>query len=215
MDLDRIRSTRLDPARADRSRYCARLARAADQLGGLPDSTTEGRRWPELSQEELQTVLSGEAGRIRDALSEANRVDMLMRDLTASATESFGRTGAVKKLEKSFETVWGKMIPERQAEIDGARKLFVAAALEFAIKRYGLRETAFFGGYAPLIFGGEEWDVATRLQGNVARPDAEQRMAQFEGQAEELIAAAADILGEGRELSQLKRTLGRLQKKMP
>jgi tetratricopeptide (TPR) repeat protein len=209
------RAERLDPSRADRSRYCAELSAAAEQLGGLPDLSPDGRPWSQLSQDDLQTILSQRAETIRDAMAEADRIDMLMRDLTASATESYGRTATVKKLENSFETVWGKMIPDEQARIDEARAVFVAASLEFAIKRYGLRETAFFGGFAALIFGNEEWDVASRLQGNVARADSSERMAEFKEQAEELIAAASDLLGEGQELSQLERTLKKLKKKMP
>jgi tetratricopeptide (TPR) repeat protein len=209
------RAERLDPARADRSRYCARLATAAGQLGGLPELTADGRQWRELSQEELQAILSGEAERVRDTLKQAIKVDMLMRDLTASATEALGRTGAVKKLENSFETVWGRMIPDRQAVLDGARALFVAASLEFAIKRYGLRETAFFGGYASLIFGREDWDLATRLHENMAHDDAEERASRFQEQADELIEAAEEILGQGKDLSKLKRNLGKVRKKMP
>jgi hypothetical protein len=209
------RAAALSPAQADRSRYCARLAESAGQLGGLPELSPDGKPWNELSKEELGAVLSGKAEIIRGAFAEANRIDMLMRDLMASAIEAVGNTGAAKKVQKGFVAIWVNMIPDQQARLDEARKDFVAASLEFAIKRYGLRETAFFGGYAPLIFGNEEWDIATRLQTNAARADAAARAAEFDEQVEELITAAEEILGEGRELTQLRRNLVKLQKRIP
>jgi hypothetical protein len=204
----------LSPAQADRSRYCARLAEAAGQIGGLPELSPDGRPWKELSQEDLGAILSEKAGIIRNAFTEAHRIDMLMRELTATATESFGSSGAVRKMQRSFEKVWSEMIPDHQLTVDGAREYFVAASLEFAIRRYGLRETAFFGGYASLIFGNEEWDIAKRLDVNAAREDAEERKAQFGEQSEELIEAAGTILGEGQEHTKLKKTLQKLAKRI-
>ncbi len=55
-------------------------------------------------------------------------------------------------------------VPERAAagtvgtaELAGARATFLAAALEYAMRNYPIRETAFFGGYAPLIFHPDRW----------------------------------------------------------
>lgn len=46
---------------------------------------------------------------------------------------------------------------ELQAGIDAAKLVFVAAAMEYAVRGLPIRETAFFGGYAPLIFHSNRW----------------------------------------------------------
>ena len=43
------------------------------------------------------------------------------------------------------------------ASLAQARSTFVGAALEYALRDHDIRETAFLGGYAPLIFHPEEW----------------------------------------------------------
>ena len=37
--------------------------------------------------------------------------------------------------------------------------VFVAAALEYAIRGHSIREAAFFGGYAPMIFRAQNWHL--------------------------------------------------------
>ena len=37
--------------------------------------------------------------------------------------------------------------------------VFVAAALEYALRGHSIREAAFFGGYAPLIFRAQNWRI--------------------------------------------------------
>ena len=37
--------------------------------------------------------------------------------------------------------------------------VFVAAALEYAVRGHGIREAAFFGGYAPLVFQRSAWKI--------------------------------------------------------
>jgi hypothetical protein len=44
-----------------------------------------------------------------------------------------------------------------QAELDAAHPVFVAAALEYTMRNLPIRETAFFGGFAPLIFHPNRW----------------------------------------------------------
>ena len=51
-----------------------------------------------------------------------------------------------------------------QLLIDGAQSLFVAAAMEYGLRRYGIRETAFLGGYAPMIFHQKLWDLEVQLR---------------------------------------------------
>ena len=46
-----------------------------------------------------------------------------------------------------------------QRGIDAARPVFIRAALEYSLRRYGIRETAFFGGYAPLMFHSDKWKL--------------------------------------------------------
>jgi hypothetical protein len=45
------------------------------------------------------------------------------------------------------------------AEVEGFRRVFVAAALEYALRNLPLRETAFQAGYAPLIFHRSRWQL--------------------------------------------------------
>jgi hypothetical protein len=60
-----------------------------------------------------------------------------------------------------------RLDPKLRAEI--ARTLretrgqFVAAGLEYAIRRYGIRETAFREGYAVLIFQDRAWELPEGL----------------------------------------------------
>ena len=118
-----------NPAEANRARYCYRLAAMARELGGLPTALDDGRTIAELSKDDLQQVLGDQVR----ALGE-------LRDEVAG----------MKKVKK-------RQRRKLEARLDAIHRTFTAAALEFALKRYGIREAAFFGGYAPLIFRPREW----------------------------------------------------------
>lgn len=121
----------IDPDDADRERYSSRLAALAADLGTLPQSAPDGRPWGALSKDQLQAFMVEQAARAQQALAEA-------RDPEKPTPER---------------------LTELEATIAEAQPLFVAAALEFAVQRYGIQETAFFGGFARLIFHKHEWRV--------------------------------------------------------
>jgi tetratricopeptide (TPR) repeat protein len=123
------RAERLDPAEGDRARYAWRLARMAAELRELPAVAPSGRPWSELSKSDLETLLTEQAQAVRSALGESE-----------ATAEPERRT-------------------ELQSRIDAARPVFVAAALEYTARGHGIRETAFMGGYAPLIFHANEWQL--------------------------------------------------------
>jgi len=126
---------RLNPADANRARYCWRLSRLAEELGSLPPSAPDGREWGALSREELETMMKTQAEEVGAAVAAA----------VAAAVD--GHPAAEPVLQ------------ELQRLADAAKPLFVAAGLEYAVRGLPIRQTAFFGGYAPLIFKAEEWDV--------------------------------------------------------
>lgn len=119
----------LDPADADRARYCVHVTRMADELGELAELAADGRKWAELTKEELEQTLLEQATVVREAVAEAK---------------------AAEKLEP-------KLRNELQQRINAAAPLFVTAAVEYVARGYGLREHAFFGGYAPLVFRNRDW----------------------------------------------------------
>jgi tetratricopeptide (TPR) repeat protein len=122
---------RRDPANANRPRYCGKLAGMAAAIGELPQTAADGRPWAQLDGEELDRVMIDQAALVRGIIAEANQAEK------------------IKKKQRR----------QMQAQIDEAKSLFVSAGLEFALRRLGIREKAFFGGYAPLIFRPGEWEL--------------------------------------------------------
>jgi tetratricopeptide (TPR) repeat protein len=51
-----------------------------------------------------------------------------------------------------------KLRAETASKLLETRRLFIAACLEYAVRRYGIRETAFREGYAVLIFQDRAWE---------------------------------------------------------
>jgi tetratricopeptide (TPR) repeat protein len=126
------RAARLDVANADRYRYGSALAMLASKTPELPTSPDGERSWEELAKEELEAILTDQAKLARDARAEAD----------ASAPLSI-------ELRKEF-----------LERMEPLRPRFVAAAQEYLTRGYNLREAAFFGGYAPLVFHLREWRPA-------------------------------------------------------
>ena len=89
-----------------------------------------------MSHKELEEMLKQQAQLVRDVKTEAEAIDAL--------------TGEQRK--------------SLDARIAGARPLFVGAAVESIRRGVNLREAAFFGGYAPLIFHAREWKVKPRVK---------------------------------------------------
>ena len=126
------RAVRLNPGNADRYRYGSALADLCRATSDIPISPDGERGWDEMSREELEEMLKQQAQVVRDGKAEAAAIDVLTWEQ-----------------RKSFD-----------ARIAGARPLFVGAALEIMRRGINLREAAFFGGYAPLIFHAREWKLA-------------------------------------------------------
>lgn len=122
---------RLNPTNADRYRYGSGLAELCRMTEDIPISPDGERGWDELSREELEQLLTQQAQVVRDVKAEAEAIGQL----TIEQRKSFN------------------------ARIAGARPLFVGAALESMRRGIDLREAAFFGGYAPLIFHAREWQA--------------------------------------------------------
>ena len=101
----------------------------ASDIGELPATAPDGRPWSELAKEDLEAVMLEQATAARQAITEAVEAG----------------------------TLRGPPRLEIQAKIDPRRAWFIAAGLEYALRGYGIREAAFFGGYAPMVFRAREW----------------------------------------------------------
>lgn len=128
------RAEKIDMAQGDDPRYAAALARQAVQLGGLPPTDPAGKPWTSYDRTELETFLTESATAAR-----AVRAD-------AFARESGGTWNAEER-EKAV------------GRLRDVRRGFVAAGIEYAIRGLPLRETAFTGQYAPLVFQDTEWTL--------------------------------------------------------
>lgn len=126
---------RLDPAKGDRARYCGRLAALALASPAVASKAPDGRSLRELDRETLETLMKAHADVVLNARKE------------------------VEEATAAGQSVTEERIAELQTAIDSARPIFVGAALEYALRRYPIRETAFFGGYAPLIFHATRWKL--------------------------------------------------------
>jgi tetratricopeptide (TPR) repeat protein len=131
---------RANPAEGDRARYSWRLAAMAEKLDFVPDATPDGRAIAELAQGEIEALLKEQAARVMEITSRA----------AAEPLDDAEREGLAD-------------------EIETIRPLFVAAALEYTARGLPIRETAFFGGFAPLIFHESRW----KLPEYVPEPEAE------------------------------------------
>lgn len=115
-------------------RYAAALARQAAALGAIPATDPLGVSWTRYERERLE-------GALREAAAAA-------RALRAEAVgrEEGGTWDAAARDEAA----------SRLREIRGR---FVAAGIEYAVRGLPLRETAFSGNYATLVFQEAEWQL--------------------------------------------------------
>jgi tetratricopeptide (TPR) repeat protein len=132
-------SIRLDPGGADDPRYAARLADTAAVLAPLP-AAADGAAFTSMDENGLKAVLKTQ--------SEAA---MAAR---ARAAEAMGpeKDGAPHRLDPKLRAEIARTLRE-------TRQRFVAAGLEFSVRGYGIRETAFGSGYAVLIFQDSAWEL--------------------------------------------------------
>jgi tetratricopeptide (TPR) repeat protein len=133
-------SIRLDPGSADDPRYAARLADTAAVLAPLP-SAADGTAFTSMDENALKAVLKSQS----DAALAAR----------ARAVEAMGpeKDGApTHRLDPKLRAEIAQTLRE-------SRQRFVAAGLEYAIRGYGIRETAFGSGYAVLIFQDSAWGL--------------------------------------------------------
>ena len=103
----------------------------AEELEALPSLSPSGKPWTHLPRKELEELMLQQAERVKAAVGKV---------ASGEVTGEEGRAG----LER---------------EIADAKPVFVRAALEYAVRRYPIRETAFVGGYAPLIFHARRWKL--------------------------------------------------------
>jgi len=120
----------LDRVNADKPRYAARVAALAAEVGILPLSGPDGRPWEALSREDLETLMSAQAAAVRSA-----------KEAAAAAPGD----PAVRA--------------KQTAAIAAAKRLLASAAVEYVLRDLPLRETAFSGGWAPLLFQPAEWEL--------------------------------------------------------
>ena len=110
-----------------------------------------------MSREELESFLKTQSDA---ALASQSRIGEEM---------AAGKDGAPTK------AIDAKLRSEESQKLAGTRKLFVAAALEYSIKQYGIRETAFREGYAVLIFQDRAWEVPPDPKAPDKRPRRRER----------------------------------------
>lgn len=120
----------LNPGQGDRARYCARLAGMASRLE-MPGQAPSGKGWDEFSKEELQALMTDQANQVKSIRTELAGIE----SLTAEDRERLG------------------------SALDRIKPVFVAATLEYATRGHSIREAAFFGGFAPLLFQNKQWRI--------------------------------------------------------
>lgn len=134
-------AVKLDPGEGDDPRYAARLADAAAALAPLPSATAKGVAFKSMTQSDLEAFLKT----CLDSVTTAqNRAASLMKP------ESEGKPP--RALDSHVRV-------ELTASLLATRQELVAAGLEYAVRHYGIRETAFRDGYALLIFQDRAWDL--------------------------------------------------------
>lgn len=140
-------SVRLDPEGADDPRYSARLADTAAVLAPLP-TAADGAAFTAMDESRLKSVLKSQS----EAALAAR----------ARAAEAMGpeKDGApTHRLDPKLRAETARTLRE-------TRQRFVAAGLEFAVRGYGIRETAFGNGYAVLIFQDSAWELPQDPEGS-------------------------------------------------
>jgi tetratricopeptide (TPR) repeat protein len=131
----------LDPGNADDPRYASRVAMMAAGLPALPAVGAEGKPFQTMSGEELEAAMKAEFEAVREVQGRGAVAMKAGADgVPTVALEPQVRAGLTSELE-------------------ALKGRFTAAALEYALRRGPIRETAFREGYAVLIFQNREWEL--------------------------------------------------------
>jgi len=81
------------------------------------------------------------------------------RSMSQADLEAFLKARSATAIASQTSAVDPKKRAEAAAALLETRRQFVAAGLEYAVRRYGIRETAFREGYAVLIFQDRAWEL--------------------------------------------------------
>ncbi len=126
------RAEKIDMRIGSDPRYASALARQAAALGSLPTTDSAGRAIASLDPEALEETMRGAAAALR-----------------AKREEAAGLLEA------------GRLDAEARDRLDGEirviRGVFVAAGIEYAVRRLPIRETAFRDQLGTLVFQDAEW----------------------------------------------------------
>jgi len=148
-------SVKLDPANGDDARYAARLADTAAAIAPLPLTVSGGTAFTAMAQADLEATLKS---RGETALASQKRAAEAVRDAAGGQAES-------------------ALEPKLRAELAQTLKLtrreFVAAGLEYVLRHYPIRDTAFREGYAVLVFQDRAWELPADPGSEVKAPTAE------------------------------------------
>jgi tetratricopeptide (TPR) repeat protein len=79
--------------------------------------------------------------------------------MSQTELEAFMKAQSQAALAAQTQVSDPKLLAETATKLLETRKVFVAACLEYAVRRYGIRETAFREGYAVLIFQDRAWEL--------------------------------------------------------
>jgi tetratricopeptide (TPR) repeat protein len=118
-----------NPVDPNRPRYGSRLATMAAKLEVVPERAPQGKAWTELTKEELESLLKEQSEQVKATLSEVQQA------------------GEIDKETRQ----------QYRAQLNEIRAVFVPAALEYVLRGHSIRQTSFFGGYAPLILNRKAW----------------------------------------------------------
>ncbi|ANM28632.1 hypothetical protein ABI59_01875 [Acidobacteria bacterium Mor1] len=134
-----------------------------DQSAALNPSSEEAntaRYSSNLARMALETELADRAPEDRSwgSLSQTDLED-LMKD----------QAEVVQSTQAAFKSGELTDAAAAQDKIDGARRVFVKAALEYVARNFPIRATSFQGGYAPLIFRSGPWKIPVPRK-NATRP---------------------------------------------
>jgi tetratricopeptide (TPR) repeat protein len=128
------RAEKIDMRIGSDPRYASALARQAATLGSLPRTDGEGVPWTSHDRAGLEGAMAAASAEAREIRS------------------------AAEKLRE--EGKWDPSARQEAAErLQSVRTRFVAAGIEYAVRRLPIRETAFTGQFATLVFQQSEWDL--------------------------------------------------------
>ena len=81
-----------------------------------------------------------------------HRMEVILKELADRTAEEQVGIGADPEADRA----------SARDELAKIKAVFVAVALEYAYQGHPIRETAFQGGYAPLIFHASRWEAQDR-----------------------------------------------------